>query len=258
MARLLLLLPCAWAAMSCSPNAEVRYAGKTRPAREGEVQVIASRDRPAGYAVLGVITARCTSLDGSSGLFNPPCTDETLTDKARAQAATVGGDALVDVQCGIEGTDQYLTTVGQGLPGTSERKFRACQATVLVAEPGAAPPPVAEAPDRVIGDDPFAIETTGEPRPGEPLDPSVVGRLEAFPAGFDDLGTVTVRCLAVCTRSSTERALVLTAAERGALSVAELACELRGERWRCAARLVGEERPTTPPAPPSDELSPDG
>lgn len=249
------------AASACAPNARVSYAGKTRPAHERKVQIIEGRDAPKGYSVLGVVTSRCTSLDGSSGILEDPCTDVTLKEKALARAAEVGGDALVELVCGIEGTDQYLTTVDQGLPGTSERQFLMCRATVLVAEAGAEPPKtVTGKPDRVIDGRPYAVEMTGEAREGERLDASVVGVMDRFPDGYLELGRITVRCLKVCKRSSTERALVSLAAERGALSVAELSCELKGERWGCQARMVGEEStPERVMAPDEEDLvvSPD-
>lgn len=248
-------------AVSCQPSATVRYNGKERAkivSSGAAVRVIAGRaEAPEGHEVLGVITTQCTALDGSTGLMEAPCTEESMASLARERAAELGGTALFELVCGTDESDRFMsgaTQPGSGAQSgqtqsqitntTTIRTITTCRATVLRSEDATAPAPVATTTATpgehvVVSGQQVAIEWS---QPGPKLTPreaATVGEMDAFPEGYRRLGQVTGRCAKACAQSVVTRALKEAAAARGALALAELDCRLEGELWRCQALVVG-------------------
>ena len=266
-------------AISCQPSATVRYNGRERPPIVSDgaaVRVIAGRvEPPEGHEVLGVITTQCTALDGATGLNEAPCTEESMAQLARDRAAERGATALFELVCGTDESDRFISGTqqpGSGAPAsqtqsqitntTTIRTITTCRATVLRSKDGKPTAPVATtepAPGEqvVVSGQAIAIAWTPEDAAADlpARDASEVGEMQAFPAGYRRLGVMTGRCLAACARSLVPRGLKQAAARRGALALADLDCQLEGERWHCRAAVVGPA--VAPKTPPPLEVSTD-
>ncbi|MEM9876116.1 MAG: hypothetical protein AAF928_14555 [Myxococcota bacterium] len=149
----------------CQPSSNVRYNGRVRPpavSGGSAVRIVAGRaEPPVGHEVLGVITTQCTTLDGGTGVGEAPCTEASMTERAREEAATRGGTALFALVCGVDDSDRFAN--GAGLQGrapvaagrngasrpvsqgnqtanrpTTIRTITTCRATVLRREDGGA------------------------------------------------------------------------------------------------------------------------
>jgi hypothetical protein len=232
---------------ACSSGTAVRYTGKElAPAVAGDAVSVFSGAEADGYEILGVVTARCETLNGSSGLFDTPCSEEALVAACRARAAEAGGTAIAEPSCRQVETSRETTQQDAGTVTTDVREALTCQATVLRARAGAVAVlrTAAVARGRKIDVDgsaivvDFAADANAPPHAARRLED--VGEMNAFPAGYAKLGRVSAECPAGCSPSAARRALRIEAARAGALAVAEAECDALGEGWRCTALAVGE------------------
>lgn len=241
-----------WLAACSSSGATVSYTGREHPRAVATEQIEshAGGEPLPGYRVIGVVTARCTLLEGASGVFESPCTQEAMLGLARERASIVGGHALVDSECRERLIDKMLENVDGGSVETTTRTEIVCQATVARRERGApaparrkpSPSPLRATEHIDVGGTRVGVSFERAPAApsSKPRDERDVGELAAFPADHPRLGDVIAECASDCARSTAFRAVRKKAAQVGALSIAELRCEPIGQRWRCRAALVGE------------------
>jgi hypothetical protein len=234
--------------IACGSGPVVTYAGREhdRAVDPSKIAIVAGRLPPEGYTILGVVTARCTTVDGASGLLAERCDDDTMTEALRRRAASAGATALLDLRCERVVTDRHTERGDAGAVVVKVRQELSCQGTALRHE-GRRPVATDEAPRgrRVtIGGVELVVEVTLEPGAatdaGRPRSPDEVPELDVFPNGYNRLARVSATCLAGCARNAPRLAIRDASAEIGAVAFAELRCDLDGDRWLCEAIAVGE------------------
>jgi hypothetical protein len=233
--------------LACGSGPVVTYTGREhgRAVDPSEIAIVAGRLPPDGYTIVGVVTARCTTVDGASGLLAERCDDDTMTDQLRSRAASAGATALLDVRCERVETDRHTERSDAGAVVVTVREELTCQGTALRHEgPRPAPTAVAQRGRRVtIGGVELAVEVAlapGADADAEPRSPDEVAELEVFPNGYRILAHVKASCLAGCARNSPRLAIRDACAGMGAVAFAELRCDLDDDRWRCEAVAVGQ------------------
>ncbi|MCA9622867.1 MAG: hypothetical protein KC731_27800, partial [Myxococcales bacterium] len=226
----------ALAAVACQ-SAGVEFVGTAEAPRvpAGDILDLGTTP-PDGTRVIGVVTLRCETLDGTAGLLERPCDEETSIRELRRRAAEVGGTGLVDVDCRESwlGSEMGDTDATANTP-QSRRKRRAaltCHATVVTGEVHAAAVDTSE--HFRVGE--VEVDLGGDRPPGPRRD-APIGELEVFPDGYPRLGRVWAICRGGCSRQTARRALQEAAARRGAVAISDVACSLAGERWRCEGTL---------------------
>ncbi len=243
--------------------ASTKFTGTAHPviALVDQIASYTGSSPPDEHQVIGVVTARCTTLDGTAGELDAPCSKNAMTIAAKQVAAKVGGSALLDVRCAKDETDHAFGRFDGGAEQTATRALVICQATVLRHIEGRPLPSSSGAADGGLGDHeritvsstPLEIAfTRGKPL-GATLKPSEVGVLEQIPEGYPNLGLVKASCLQGCARASARRGLQHAAIRVGALVIAEVKCQLVLERWHCVATALGRP-PELPDAGIADAL----
>lgn len=230
------------AVFACQGGAEITYAGREqgRAVEAEQIDSLAGRLPPEGYTILGVVTARCTTVDGASGLLAEPCDEETMMSHLRTRAAAAGATALLDLHCDRKETDRHTESGDAGTVTVTVRETLTCQGTALRHEGRRPAPPPAEPSRRItVGGVEVAIEGPTEPSAGA-RDPSEVGELETFPEGYRRIGRIRATCLRGCARNTARLAIREMSARLGAVAFAELRCDLDGDRWHCEAIAVGD------------------
>jgi hypothetical protein len=248
---------------ACQSATQVSYTGRelARTATSEQVALLAGRTPPDGYSILGVVTARCSTLDGATGLLEDPCSEEILTKRARERAAEAGATALLDLSCRRVETERVSERSDAGVVITRVRQNLTCQATALRHEGRRPEIAVGQPGGRTLTIAGVAIEMAFEPAAApherEPSARAVeeVAELERSPADHPPLGHVTASCLAGCARNSVWLAIRSEAARLGAVAFAELTCDLDDDRWSCRALLVAAPPPA---AVTNDASSPEG
>jgi hypothetical protein len=235
----------------------VSFSGTPRAvAADAEmIELIGGEDPrpPSGYELLGVVTTRCTALNGAGGLIDGPCTEESMLKAAQRRAAEVGGTALYAPACRESVLDREVRYEDGGTIRASVRTLVQCQGSVLRADglaPGQRAAPAATASTAAprnsarLG----SLELSGvvvevtlpEGSKAAATDGAAVGELPSFPAGHRDGGQLSSRCMRGCARATARRALLRGASRMHALAVSDIQCRLSGERWQCHGRVVGE------------------
>jgi len=251
-------LPLALALAGCSNPGAIQFTGTAHPpvVTADGIDML-GRDVPAQHEIIGVITARCETIDGASGLLERPCTEDDLLALARERAAAVGATGLVDNQCRHSEGHRMLTNVDGGGVETALRASRSCQATVVRRTGGpmvgsARTVPVAS--QRRVDVSGVAVEVGFDGEATTRRDAGAVGEMDAFPAGYAKVGRLSAECVTGCPRSSARRALRIEAARVGALAIAEIDCALLGQRWRCQASAVGTKQTMGAPDASADSI----
>lgn len=249
----------ALAVSGCTSSADVAFTGTEHPAVAVEDVDTFGDQAPPGFAVTGVVTAVCETMNGASGVFESSCTEAELLAMARRKAAASGGHALADVDCRNEQLERSYENVDGGGVKVTTRERLTCRATVVRWTKGPRAPrqPAAgttsataqSAGHRVlVGDIPVDVVST--PRglaSGAARPVAEVLELDREPEGFVMLGKLSATCAVSCAPRHARAALREEAARRGASAIAAPVCEVIGaERWQCEAALVGEG--ITPPA----------
>ena len=206
--------------------------------------MFAGSQPPEGYQVVGVVTAECTLLNGASGVFDDDCTDDHMMERARQKAADSGGTALVAVDCVRKTTARELERTDAGVALMNREVIR-CQMTVLrrgqEMDGGVEGPSdgrkveIAGVTMMVRSEPGAAAEAAGAPRPG-----AEVGEIETGAGDYPRIATVRVECLDGCSRAAARSGLKEEAGRVGAIAIANVRCELLGERWRCQADAIGD------------------
>lgn len=251
--------------VACASTGRTRYVGREAPyLRAPEaVEIQASTELPAGYTVLGVVTAACETYDDASGLLERPCTQEELLTGARTKASEVGGSLLVEPLCERRVVERSIERIKNGGAKGHERIRLDCRASVArpPGENGSVVPNLARTPvsqalrpsvrvtvgttELLIGLAPSTESATREPRAVDE-----VTELERPPVGSVKLGTVWSECQVSCSSAVARRALKQAAAEAGAFVLSGATCEPVGDRWRCQGTAMGEPKlPADAPKP---------
>ena len=229
---------------SCSTTA-AGFTGTEHPVLVSADDVVDfGVDEPEGHEVIGVASVRCETTNGASGLLEVPCDEQSMTALLRRRAAEAGGTGLVELECDAPDARRILQNVDGGSVQQSTLSGLVCHATVVRRREGVVVgAPIASSKSqqgagRVVTLSGHDVEVGAEQPPRLP--PSTeVGELAEIVEGYDDLGPVWARCVEGCARSVARRALLGEARRHGAQAIAELSCELQGERWRCSARMIG-------------------
>jgi hypothetical protein len=219
----------------------VRFIGKELPhaARPHQIEVVLGQRTPEGHDVTGVITARCETYNGASGLFEASCNEESMLTAAKRRAAEAGGTALMDPRCENRLLEQSVERLEQGGAKSHRRVELKCHATVLRRQPGA--PPLRPIADRSSTGERTRIEhvwvTIHAKAEGSITRPVVevdaVAEAERIAAGQTRVGVVSAVCEADCSSSISRRGLKHAAAKLGATAIVEVRCEPVGDRWAC-------------------------
>jgi hypothetical protein len=223
----------------------VQFTGHEYPPAVAAERVdMLGRDVPAGHRVIGVVTASCETLNGASGLLDRPCNEDALMAVARERAAAAGGTGLVDDRCAHVGGQRILSNVDGGGVETAVRASLSCQATVvrrvagaMVGVAGSAARPAGAKRRVTLSGIDVEVSFTGTARAARARDD--VGELDAVPSDHLRMGRLSAECQRGCSRSVARRALKDEGGRVGALAVADVACELIGDRWRCEAEAIG-------------------
>jgi len=240
------------ALVGCGSGSTVHFTGTAHPpvATAEQVETF-GRDTPSGYAVIGVVTAQCGTLNEASGLLSDPCSEEDMLRLAKSKAAASGGSALVDAVCRNNETQRLVERRDGGGIQTTVRATLTCRATVVRLSGAAAlqPPTASRAhkpPTRRVDVSGIAVEVSFIPARGRKRRPSRaetdVGELERLPGGYELLGQLKSECVFACSRWTAKRGLRAQAARVGATAFAAPVCELLGDRWRCEATAIGDAR----------------
>lgn len=227
--------------LACGPQT-TRFAGTERDRIARADQILDyGVDRPDGSELVGVVSTRCETTNGASGLLADDCDEPTLRAQLRQRAAEVGGTGLVELTCRHADLDRQIEQVDGGSVTHTVHAALTCQATVVRGKLGARPPTASDAGANRVSVRGAQVEIWVEAGSDEDVaTPSdAVGELDAFPEGYASLGTGVARCIDGCARSTARQALLILAGKRGADAIAETACELAGEAWSCRAKLVG-------------------
>jgi hypothetical protein len=245
--------------VACVSYGRTHFVGNERPrlTDAAGVELHRSANLPPGYTVVGVVTTTCETYDGASGLFERPCTEESLLEEAKGKAASVGGSLLVEPTCESDVMERSIERLkGGGAKGHLRLRLR-CRATVVRPESGALPPPktIATSEARVRGPGHGGEQVTianipvtlgysaapDAPRLGARSVEAVV-EFATAPDGSVPVGPVSSECEAACSSAVARRGLKQAAANVGAYAVTSVNCEPLGERWRCEGQAFSDRR----------------
>lgn len=231
------------------------YTGRAlaRIAEAEQIRSFAGNTPPDGHQVLGVVTARCETINESAGVLAGRCNEANMRQAAAQRAAEVGGSGLLEVDCRNDMIGREFTRQDAGLSKVDVRHRISCRATVVrgplantalasadggVAEVGGSDTARELDIDGVL----VQINVTRAagaphfaPRPADS-----VGEVEAASGAVVRLAEVRARCVAGCARRTAIRALRQQAADLGALVIAAVQCDLEGDRWSCRATALQE------------------
>ncbi|HHH11603.1 MAG TPA: hypothetical protein ENK23_05960, partial [Sorangium sp.] len=144
----------AWGWSGCSQaQPAITYAGRRLPpiTQSEHIRSFAGNTPPDGHQVLGVVTARCETINESAGVLASRCSASNLRRAAATRAAQVGGSGLLDVDCQREQTGREFTRQDAGLSKIDVRHRITCRATVVRGPLLAEPAPGDDAPPRDAG-----------------------------------------------------------------------------------------------------------
>ncbi|MBM4376554.1 MAG: hypothetical protein FJ095_15840 [Deltaproteobacteria bacterium] len=241
--------------LACA-SSRTSYVGRiaTPSASPETILVHRPSSPPSEHEVLGVVTARCDTYDGASGLAESPCHEDELTREARVRAADVGGTLLVDPACRTTVTERTVErTKGGGATLHTRsrlecrysvaRKLTGVATTTAGAKPPAGQSPADAATSTVtVSGVPLTLRVESlraTPAPRE-LGPDDVGELGRAPANAVLYGRASATCDDECSSSIARRGLKTAAARLGATVLTDVNCEPVAERWSCAGSAYGD------------------
>jgi hypothetical protein len=248
----------------CASSSAIRFTGTEHPEVPVEDVEIMGDEAPAGFAITGVVTASCETLNGATGVLEAACTRDELLGLSRKRAAAAGGHGLVDVRCNNELLERRHESLDGGGVKTTTRTRLTCRASVVRWTKGRRVPrprssAVASASrggdGRSVLIDDVPVDLSFTPAPGftegTSRDASAVGELDAEPAGYAKLGVLAATCAATCAPRHGRAALRKEAARLGATAIAAVHCEVAGaDRWQCVAALIGDAVAAPPASVP--------
>lgn len=245
-------------ASACS-STTARFTGREHPSvASADELVVYGADQPEGHEVIGVVSVRCGTTNGTSGLLAVPCTTEQMGALLRERAADVGGTGLFELRCDDADVERTIDDVDGGTVQQSTRAGLTCHATVVRRTAGVrvgagtVRRQPAKGPSKGRRVTVAGVEVEIGADPSAPKGPvrTDVGEMDRFPEGYADLGRAWAKCVTGCARSVARRALVSEAGRHGAYAIAALGCELVAEAWHCEARMVGGALPDDAGASP--------
>jgi hypothetical protein len=237
-------------------SSRTSYVGRTAAPQVKSEAILVHRPAspPSGHEVLGVVTARCDTYDGSSGLAESPCDEEQLAKEARVTAAAVGGTLLVDPACTRQVTERTVERLKAGGATMHTRARLECRysvarrtaagATTAQATPSGSEQVQATAVGSSVTVSGVAITLRIEalratPAPHE-LGADDVGELGQAPVGATLYGRASATCDDECSSSNARRGLKAAAARLGATILTNVNCEPVAERWTCTGAAYGD------------------